>query len=79
MKSGHNNTINFYFKRAKTRFPFYLFLLIVSIGAENKFCGSALILYSFPICPQSLLSLISDDISRSENGKGQISIKIVCR
>ena len=60
-------------------------LLYLSFDCFNWFWEQVLrlswvlILNSFPICPQSLLSLICDDISSSELCKGQISIKIVCR
>lgn len=80
MKSGHNNTINLYFKsKNKVSFVSLSFDCFNWCWEQVLWLGWTLILNSFPICPQSLLSLISDDISRTELGKGQISIKIVCR
>ena len=70
-------TPSIYILRAKTRF--LSFDCFNWCREQVLWLGWTLILNSFPICPQSLLSLISDDISRTELGKGQISIKIVCR
>ena len=50
--------------KTKSYFLLYLSTLIVSPGAENKFLVGELILNSFPICPQSPLSQVSDDISK---------------